>query len=245
MTASPTTSGASPSSFRPFSEVAYSRPLARPPTAAARAHSTWGIPRTGEECERVLLAAITSTMTLELVAYLAGFLGASSQVWTASRRHRLRNLLARYGTAVVPIVLAAVARAPREEVVDETVDVLILAAAADARVVEQLSTRLLEPHMSGSEDALAEQPSARATIARALGRLHARGATRAQRLSALAVALEDVAPEVRDAAIEALASSSLADRSIAMRLLEQHSHHEPEEFLLEAISDSLVELRGK
>jgi hypothetical protein len=228
---SPTTSGASPRQFHSLTEVTYS--------------SGWGIPRTSDECEQVLSAAAAMEMTPNLRDYLAGFLGVSSHVWTSPRRTRLRLILARAGVEVSPAVLSAVAHTPREEVIDDAVDVLAEAARLDQRVVGALAGRLLIRASSGAmeeSDQLASGHAAvRATIARVLGRLRGAG-TRDERLRALAGALLDRAAEVRDAAIQALGASG---DPVAMSLLEQRRPNEGEAFLLQAIDDAIAELRGE
>lgn len=242
MTASPTTSGISPSAFRPFSQVTYSGYRAR----VGAAPVAWGIPRTGDECDRVLDAG-AATPNVDVARYLAGFMGAASHVWTPSRRLRLRTLLAGFGSQVVPLVLSAVAATPRQEVIDEAVDVLIAAASSDDRVIENLVHLLAAPVLrAGSgKPVTAEPPPVRATITRALGRTRT-PATREHRLGALAIALVDAAPSVRDAAIQALRVAPMqADRAIALRLLTQRRAQEKETFLLEEIDDALADLRGE
>jgi hypothetical protein len=228
---SPTTFGASPIQFRSMTEVAY-------PTG-------WGIPRTGDECERILAASEASAMTAELCSYLSVFLGASSHVWTSARRSRLRLILARAGVEVSSAVLHAVARTPREEVVDDAVHVLTEAARRDERVVGTLAGGVLGPASTGARDdgdpLVTDHAAVRATIARVLGRI--RGLrTRELRLRALAIVLLDSEAEVRDAAIQALGGSG---DSVAQALLEQRRPKEAEAFLVEAIDDALAELRGE
>jgi hypothetical protein len=184
-------------------------------------------------------------MTPELSTYLAGFLGASSRVWTSSRRTRLRLILARTGVEVAPAVLRAVERTPREEVIDDAVNVLAEAARRDERVVRAVASRLLVPVSMGAREeadpVVGDHPAVRVAIVRALGSvrsLHARDL----RLRALALALVDPAAEVRDAAIQSLGRSADA---AAQRLLEQRRPDEGEPFLAEAIDDALAELRGE
>jgi hypothetical protein len=138
----------------------------------------------------------------------------------------------------VPTTLAAVARAPREEVIDDAIDVLVEALRRDARVLPALSKAF--PMRSQDErDALLEHASVRAVIARVLGSVRERG-TRDARLRALAVAPTDPGAEVRDAAIRALTSSG---DPAAEPLLAERLRSEPEEFLREEIEQSLHELR--
>jgi hypothetical protein len=199
--------------------------------------SDGGIPRTEDECERVLNAADASAASPELSdsPYLASFLGASSSLWTPARKDRLRGILARAGVEVTFPVLQAVARTPRQEVIDDAVDVLAEAGSRDERVLHVLA-RLL------TDDPLVRDHAAvRATIARVLGR-HRELGTREVRLVALASALLDPAAEVRDAAIQALGDSL---DPVAIRLLERRRPNEEERFLVDAIDDALAALRGE
>jgi hypothetical protein len=199
--------------------------------------SVGGIPRTEDDCERVLDAADASAASPESSAspYLASFLGASSSLWTPARKDRLRGILARAGVEVTSPVLQAVARTPRQEVIDDAIDVLAEAASRDERVLHALA-RLL------TDDPLVRNHAAvRATIARVLGR-HRELGTREVRLVALARALLDPAAEVRDAAIQALGDSR---DPVAMRLLERRRPNEEEGFLVDAIDDALAALRGE
>ena len=144
-------------------------------------------------------------------------------------------ILADAGVEVASPVLQAVARTPRQEVIDDAIDVLDQAASRDERVVRALAGRLL------MHDPLARDHAAvRATIARVLGR-HRELGTREVRLVALARALLDPAAEVRDAAVQALGDSR---DPVAMRLLEQRRPNEEEAFLVDAIDDALAALRG-
>jgi hypothetical protein len=200
--------------------------------------SEGGIPRTEDDCERVLDAADAATASPEFSSYpyLASFLGASSRLWTSARRNRLRVILARAGVEVTSPVLQAVARTPRQEVIDDAIDVLDQAAIRDERVVRALAGRLLI-----HDPLVRDHAAVRATIARVLGR-HRELGTREVRLVALARALLDPAAEVRDAAIQALGDSR---DPVAMRLLEQRRPNEEEAFLLDAIDDALAALRGQ
>jgi hypothetical protein len=222
---SPTTFGTSPFQFRPMAEVTYS--------------SGWRIPRTEDECERLLDASAVLAMTPAFCSFLAGFLGAASSVWTSPRRNRLREILSAGGVVASLAVLGAVAHTPRAEVVDDAVEMLIEAAGQDERVAAALAG-LLVLAKAERNALVGDHPAVRATIARALARM--RGPrTRDVRLVALAIALVDPSTEVRDAAIQALGSSG---DPVAQRLLAQQRPKEAEPFLVEAIDDALAELRG-
>jgi hypothetical protein len=242
MTASswPTTLAAPAATFPVLSEGTYAGRNRRPRTATAGSPLEWGVPANADECERVLRTAEASEMTEDLAEYLAGFLGVGSHVWTALYRTRLRLILARAGMSAVPMTLAAVARTPREEVIDDAIDVLVDASRRDARVLPALS-KAFPMRSQDDRDALLEHASVRAAIARVLGSVRERG-TRDARLRALAVALTDPGAEVRDAAIRAL--TSFGDPA-AQPLLAERLRSEPEQFLRDEIEQSLDELRGE
>jgi hypothetical protein len=236
---SPSTFGHALAPFRSLNEALYSNP-----SAASRAEGTAhrGIPTTDAECDRILAFGEATAIRGDVAVYFAGFLGASSRVWTTTRRERLRALIARVGLEAVNASLIAVARAPREEVMDEAADTLVRAAVVDFDVVPTLADRLisfaLKSRAETDDPLIAGHSSVRATITRALGRTRGQR-TREKRISALACALRDPTAEVRDAAIQALGASG---DTAARRLLVAHRPEEREPFLVEAIDDALAEL---
>jgi HEAT repeat protein len=182
----------------------------------------------------------SSPVTRETSEYLAGFLGAASHVWVAARRLRLLAALARGGVLSVPPILEAVARTPREEVIDDAVAALGEIARRDASVlagfVAAISTAWSR---ANPRPPVLDHASTRVVLVRVIGGT-GRIETRDERVAALANALRDPSIEVRDAAIQALVSTQ--DRA-AMRVLEMRLGTEPEPFLRNEITEAIAELR--
>ena len=199
------------------------------------------VPKTDEDCERLLAMAARCEPGPDLAADLAPFLGAASRVWTPARRDRVRHLIAAVGIEAVPPVLAAVLATPRQEVIDEAVGTLVEAAREDDRIIVMLAAQLvarLQARPSSPGESPTGAPHVRATIVRVIGAGGGAGA-RELRMNALACALADDAPEVRDVAVQVLGTS--AD-PIARQLLRARASVEPVAFLRDAIVDALEEL---
>jgi HEAT repeat protein len=167
---------------------------------------TMAIPTTGDECERLLDQAAHRMRNPEARALfareLARFLGAASSVWTAERRARLRRLLQTAGDEALGPILATIIQTPRAEVVDEAEAVLTALGRESITLLRQLVD--LVPRTA--------PPTARAALVQSLA-----GVRDPTAKVAIEVALNDEAPEVRDAAASALARFGAHDSLPALQ----------------------------
>lgn len=189
---------------------------------------TVAIPRTGEECDRLLVQARIRMRMPEMRApfakELARFLGAGSTVWTMDRRHSLHVLLESAGEDAVEPVLASVARTPRAEVVDDAELVLAGFARQSSTNVRVLVQRL------GSADSA----PVRAALLRSLAAVGDPSAT-----PSIERALDDDSAEVRDAAATAV---SLLGGTNARSALSRRLGRERNPVVLASLKDALEQL---
>ena len=190
------------------------------PSSPSTYASPFPVPRTPEQCDRVL-SLVEREGAGRRLDDLVRFLGAMSSVWTQSRRDRLVAIIASAGERCVPLILDAVTTLPRAELMDEAERVLrsphVPAAA--------LRGYLFHPAYSSD---------ARSVIVRALGN---RGDATVAAL--LQRALDDAADEVRDAAVYALAK---VDGARARTSLEARLSRETSELVRESIRAALDDM---
>lgn len=188
------------------------------------------LPRTGDDCDRLLGSARVPLRDAELrgpfLRRLTPFLGAGSAVWTAERRERLRELLVSAGEDAIDPILAEVARAPRGDVAEDAEMALAALGAQSPQLLRALLNRLDKAHAA----------SASASLVRAVADLG--DAVARPKLEGM-LAHESV--EVRDAA--ALGLGRLGDKE-AITALTRHLSSEPNQLVLESIKSALEELGG-
>jgi len=164
---------------------------------------------------------------------LSRFLGANSRIWNEARRQRLFEVLASTGAGAVGPVLAVVMACPRQDVIDDAVRVLAMIAPSTGGLFHLYAVR-------------AEHPAIRVVSVRVLATVdHADAAT----TQAIVAALDDRAPEVRDAAVYALgaraAGTQLRDWTHPYRdLLNHRLQTERNPVVRESIEAVLAELAG-
>jgi hypothetical protein len=205
------------------------------------------IPSGETECDALLATAEwraqeqPQEVRQEVVADIARFLGATSRVWTPSRRSRLRKILAEAGLCSLGPVLRIVADAPRDDVMDEAVTVLSLAAELDGQVAVALVEALVhvQPGLGpGNSDAAHE------VMLRALARAHSPIAYEERVRVAFRLAKVDPSPAVRDAAVQALSMMGTREgREILVVLLEKLRDAESNQIVLASIDEAIDTLR--
>lgn len=223
------------------------RPL-QPPSPLTTGYQPFGIPRTESECDGMLAAAEwrireQPALRRDIAADVARFLGASSHLWTTSRRARLERVLISAGPGTLGCVFAIVAASPRDEVVDHAVRVLVAAAAEDEGV-----TRTLVSLLSGSrgQSILTQAPSVREVMLRALSNSTGTVAGEAKVRVAFVLAKGDPSPAVRDAAVQALSVMGGRDAvAILTGLLGTLRETEENETVLDSIVEGLETLSGR
>lgn len=203
-------------------------------------------PADGEQCDQLLDAAAMRLRQRALsstdYSALAGFLGASSRVWTLPRRTQLREILSSAGAVVgVTAVTRVVAELPREEVLDSALGVLRAMAERNDEVMT-LAIHTLMPAVAASlgrpSPIAADSDAVRALLVRLLGGrklLQSRYG-----LAPLSFALEDTSPHVRDAGIQAL---TVTGGKLARGILQRHRTRETEPFLRDQIDVALEEIQ--
>lgn len=185
------------------------------------------IPRTGEDCERLLEQARSrmrvAEVRLHFAKELSRFLGAGSAVWTSARREALQELLASAGEDAIDPVLRAVMQTPRAEVTDDAEAVLAAIGRGSNALLEQLVARL--------DNAAA--PSMRAVLIRSLSHV-GKPISRAH----FETALNDDDADVRDAAAIALGQLRLRDAKPALaRRLEREKNPVVRESIKSAVEE--------
>lgn len=223
-------------------------PQRRPPSPlTSDQHQPFGVPAEERDCEGMLAAAesrvqyLTEAAREQLMADLARFLGASSRIWTRSRRQRLQALLVNDGLLSIEAVLRTVGETPREEVIDDAVAVL-------AGIVERH-----EGAASAFAEVLAPPPSGALTSAtvreamlRGLVRARCDGAASSKLRVAYKLASEDPSPAVRDAAVQALSTIGRQDGAqLILDFLERLKRQEQDRMVLESIDDAIEAVRDQ
>lgn len=189
-----------------------------------------GVPKTSEEADKLLSHAERllrdGRMTGEWVSQLTRFLGANSAAWTSVNRERLRAVLASLGEAGIESVVAAMSRLPRTDILDEGEFVL--------RSLPREAAPSLRRLLDFEQRSLA--PSVKTSILRAVARLDWVNSVQTAR-----AALNDLDPEVRDAAASLFAELGDAGSRVA---LEKRLERESNDFVRQSIREAIDSLQS-
>lgn len=224
------------------------RRLLPPSPLTTDQHVPFRIPSSDAECDVLLAAAECRAreqpqeIRQEVVADIARFLGATSRIWTPSRRSRLRRILAEAGLCTIGPVLRIVSDTPRDDVMDEAVTVLSSAAELDGQVAVALVEALVHVQSGlGPTDS----DAVREVMLRSLVRAQSPVAHEERVRVAFRLAKVDPSPAVRDAAVQALSMMGTREgRDILVVLLEKLRESESNQSVVESIDEAIDTLRN-
>lgn len=210
------------------------------PSQLVAADARLPAPRTGQEAELLLAhAEERRKLGFPVEEDLGRFVGCANTVWTLPRKDRLIALLAGSPEGL-RVTLESVIRTPNAATIDDAVRVLLTDANPEK---VDLYAAILEKAAPVAFPGLAHlrrHPDVRLVLVRALADHEDELST--SELRALAVALRDVSPEVRDAAAQAIAQRSAKGLIPA---LEARRQDESNSVVRESIEAALAALRAQ
>ncbi len=209
------------------------------PSQPVAADARLPAPRTGEEAEQLLAHAEERRKLGHAIEEdLGRFVGSTNAIWTLPRKDRLITLLAGSPDGL-RVALESVIRTPNAATIDDAVRVLLTDANPDK---VDLYAAILEKAAPVAFPGLAHlrrHPDVRMVLVRALA--DHEDVLSTSELRALAVALRDASPDVRDAAAQAIAQRNA---KALIPALEARRQDEPNSVVRESIEGTLAALRA-
>jgi hypothetical protein len=187
--------------------------------------------------------SLSEAVRQELLVDLARFLGATSRVWTSTRRRHLETLLIDAGLSAVGPSCRTVGGTPREEVVDAAVNVF-------AGIVEKHdgAAGAFVEALTSPPTGITSMPIVREVMLRSLVRGECPDVDGAELRVAYQLAALDVSPSVRDAAAQTLSSFGRRDggeAELVLGLLRRLKDDERDHLVLESIDEAIEAVSDK